>query len=222
MPISEKAASRGCYELRLGNDSILAWLLENHTQVTFPAKSGRLLPLIWRSFEKTLHSATTSCARSSTGSEVDCENRLCLALYATRPATLGSCLPADEEVALWAASSKRWSTICAYSCAFRRAGRPIRRRRYSTLALYAPPRSVALGAVTTARSARRARRFTRRWILWGTCSPCSSVRPQNRSELGWASWPRPCKKRPANRWSLRTWMRATPEGDRPKKRRLMA
>ena len=58
---------RGCYELWLGNGSILAWLLENHTQVTFPTKSGRLLPLIWRSFEKTLLSATTSCARSSTG-----------------------------------------------------------------------------------------------------------------------------------------------------------
>src|SRR5215208_6700341 len=100
MPISEKAASRGCYELRLGNDSILAWLLENHTQVTFPAKSGRLLPLIWRSFERTLLSATTSCARSSTGSEVDCENRLCMALHATRPATVGSCIPAEEEVAL--------------------------------------------------------------------------------------------------------------------------
>jgi hypothetical protein len=62
-----KRSLRGCYELRLGNGSILAWLLENHTQVTFPTKSGRLLPLIWRSFEKTLHSATTSCARSSTG-----------------------------------------------------------------------------------------------------------------------------------------------------------
>jgi hypothetical protein len=60
-------ALRGCYELWLGNGSILAWLLENHTQVTFPTKSGRSSPLIWPSFEKTLHSATTNCARSSTG-----------------------------------------------------------------------------------------------------------------------------------------------------------
>jgi hypothetical protein len=62
-----KHCTRGCYELWLGNGSILAWLLENHTQVTFPTKSGRSLPLIWRSFEKTLHSAPTNCARSSTG-----------------------------------------------------------------------------------------------------------------------------------------------------------
>jgi hypothetical protein len=42
-----------------------AWQLENHPQATFPTKSGRLLPRSWRSFEKTLHSATTTCARCS-------------------------------------------------------------------------------------------------------------------------------------------------------------
>src|SRR5215204_1835111 len=95
--------------------------------------------------------------------------------------------------------TRRWSTICAYSCGFRRAGRPIRRQRYSTLAPCAPPRRAALGAATTGRSARRVRRYTRRWILWGTCWPCSSLRPMSRSGLGWASWRRLCKKPRASR-----------------------
>jgi SAM-dependent methyltransferase len=60
-----------------------ARLLENHTQATFPTNSGRLLPLIWPSCERTLHNATTICARVQ-WTEVDRAHRLCLALYATR------------------------------------------------------------------------------------------------------------------------------------------
>src|SRR5215212_5926622 len=58
-------------------------------------------------------------------------------------------------------SSKRWSMICAYSCAFRKTERQIRRRPYSTLAPYAPPLRAALGAAMTDTSTRRARRCTR-------------------------------------------------------------
>src|SRR5215208_7578571 len=43
------------------------------------------------------------------------------------------------------ASSWRWSTICAYSCAFRRAGHPSRRPPYSTRAPCLLPRKAALG-----------------------------------------------------------------------------
>src|SRR5215217_5271016 len=60
----------------------------------------------------------------------------------------------------------------------------------------APPLRVALGAaMTDTKSTRRARRYTRWWTLWGTCSPCSSLRPTNRRELGWASWRRLCNRR---------------------------
>src|ERR687894_1238618 len=66
------------------------------------------------------------------------------------------------------ASSRRWSSICAYSsCAFRRAGPPTQARPYSTLAPCAPLPRVGHVAATTGRSERKARRYTRRWILWG-------------------------------------------------------
>src|SRR5215213_10142780 len=52
----------------------------------------------------------------------------------------------------------------------------------------------ALGAATTERSERRARRYTQRWTLWDTCLPCLSARPMSRSGLGWASWLGPSKK----------------------------
>src|SRR5215218_8326272 len=61
---------------------------------------------------------------------------------------------------------------CVYSCGFRRAKHPIRGRPYWTPAPCNPRRRAALGAVTTGRSARRVRRYTRRWIPWDTCSPC--------------------------------------------------
>src|SRR5215210_3607729 len=85
-----------------------------------------------------------------------------------------------------------------HSWGFRRAGRPIRRPRYSTLALYAPPLRAALGAAMMDTSTRRAPRYTQRWILWGTCSGLVLVTPANEQEraLGWASSPRPCKKKP--------------------------
>ena len=57
---------RGCYELWLGNGSILAWLLENHIQATLQTKSEPLSLRTWRLFEKTLHNAATSCARQPT------------------------------------------------------------------------------------------------------------------------------------------------------------
>src|SRR5215212_10126804 len=51
--------------------------------------------------------------------------------------------------------------ICAYSCAFRKTERQIRRRPYSTLAPYALPLRAALGAAMKDTSTRRARRCTR-------------------------------------------------------------
>jgi hypothetical protein len=179
--------SRGCYELQLGNGSILPWRLENHTQAMFPTKSGRSLPLIWPSFEKTLHSATTNCARSSTGSEVDRAHRLCLALHATRPsAAVGSCLPTDEEVALcWRLRSDgpRSLRILLLRLSEGRASDPTAAILESRT-LGSTPESGSRAA-TTGQSARKVRRYTRRWILWGICSPCSSVRPMSRSGLGW-------------------------------------
>jgi transposase len=38
--------------------------------------------------------------------------------------------------------------------------------------LQSTPDRAALGAATTGRSARRVRRYTRRWTHWDTCSPC--------------------------------------------------
>jgi hypothetical protein len=46
-PLSELSgarAPRGCYELYPEHDSIWSWLLEKHTPVTFPMKSGRSWP----------------------------------------------------------------------------------------------------------------------------------------------------------------------------------
>jgi hypothetical protein len=57
-------------------------------------------------------------------------------------------------------------------CAFRRAGHPSRRPPYSTRAPCVLLRRAALGAATTGPSPRRAPRCTRRWTLWGICSPC--------------------------------------------------
>ena len=73
-----------------------------------------------------------------------------------------------------------------HSWGFRRAGRPIRRPRYSTLALYAPPLRAALGAAMMDTSTRRAPRYTQRWILWGTCSGLVLVTPANEQER--AAW----------------------------------
>jgi hypothetical protein len=130
--------------------------------------------------------------------EVDGAHRLRLALYATRLASMGSRLPADEEVALcW--RLREDGPRFAYSCGFREAGRPSRQRPYSTLAPYAPPPRAVLGAAMTDTSTRRALRYTLRWTLWDTCSPCSSLRPQSKSGLGWARWRRPCKRLQASR-----------------------
>src|SRR5919112_3762888 len=90
--------SRGCYELWPVRDSIWSWLQENHAPATFQTKSGHLLPPTWHSSERTPLSAPTTCARSSTGSEVDREDRLCLALHAPRPASVGDRLPANAAV----------------------------------------------------------------------------------------------------------------------------
>ena len=73
---------------------------ENLTQATFPRRSGPSQPRIWHSFEKTLRSATTtSFARGLKRTQVGGENWLSVALHATRPATMGSRLPANAAVA---------------------------------------------------------------------------------------------------------------------------
>jgi hypothetical protein len=119
--------------------------------------------------------AQPRAARGLQRAEVDRENRLLEWRYMPHDLpTQGKPSTSRRGGGSQRATSKRWSTICAYSCAFRRAGRPSRRQRYSTLALYAPPRRVALGAATTEQSARRARRYTRQWILSG--APARLVR----------------------------------------------
>ena len=82
------------------------------------------------------------------------------------------------------ASSRRWFTICACFCDFRRAECPIRRRRYSTLALCAPLLRAALGAARTERSERRARRYTQRWDTLGHLLALF-VSPANEQERAW-------------------------------------
>src|ERR687890_1732868 len=77
----------------------MAWRTENHTQATFPTKNGRLLPRTWRSCERTLHSATPRFARGVQWNEVDRAHRLCLALYATRPASVGGRLSTNAAMA---------------------------------------------------------------------------------------------------------------------------
>src|SRR3712207_2597263 len=66
---------------------------------TFPTKSGRLLPRSWRSRSRRRSTAHPRLARGVQWTEVDRAHRLCLALYATRLAAVGSRLSADEEVA---------------------------------------------------------------------------------------------------------------------------
>jgi hypothetical protein len=46
-------------------------------------------------------------------------------------------------------SSRRWSTICAHCCGFRRAEHPIRRQQYSTLAPYNPDPSKEVNDMRT-------------------------------------------------------------------------
>src|SRR5918994_1890555 len=93
-----RSSPRGCYELWPVRDSIRAWLQENHTPATFQTKSGHSLPPTWHSSERTPLSALTTCARSSTGSEVDRENRLRVEVHAPRPASMGGGLPANAAV----------------------------------------------------------------------------------------------------------------------------
>src|SRR3712207_1445866 len=76
-----------------------AWFSSCHAQATFPTKSGRLLPRSWRSRSRRRSTAQPRLARGVQWTEVDREDRLCLALYATRLAAVGSRLSADEEVA---------------------------------------------------------------------------------------------------------------------------
>jgi len=74
-------------------------------------------------------------------------------------------------------------------------------RPYSTRAPYSPHPRAATGAAGTGTNAGRAPKYTLPWTRSDTYSPCSSARPRSRSGLGWASWPRRSKRRPANRWS---------------------
>src|SRR3712207_9498047 len=76
-----------------------AWFSSCHAQATFPTKSGRLLPRSWRSRSRRRSTAQPRLARGVQWTEVDRAHRLCLALYATRLAAVGSRLSADEEVA---------------------------------------------------------------------------------------------------------------------------
>src|SRR5215211_5106443 len=96
--------------------------------------------------------------------------RLCLALYATRLAAVGSRLPADEEVA------RGWRLRGdgpRFACTLAALGGQSTRSESNHTGLPHPAirRRAALGAVMTGRSARRVRRYTRRWIPWDTCSP---------------------------------------------------
>src|SRR5215217_2826216 len=100
-------------------------------------------------------------------------------------------------------------------CDFQRAGRQSRRRRYSTLALRSTPESGSRGGYDGAKRKKGARRCTRRWRPWGTCSPCTLLRQASRTESRWESWPKPSKKKPESRWSWRTWSRATAGNVRP-------
>src|SRR3712207_6608668 len=63
---------------------------------------------------------------------------------------------------------------------------------FDSRTLRSTPESRSRGGYDGA-SARRARRSTRRWTLWDTCSPCESARPTSRSESAWARWRRPSR-----------------------------
>src|SRR3712207_4274120 len=65
--------------------------------------------------------------------------------------------------------------------------------------LRSTPESGSRGAYDGHKHKKGSRRSTRRWTLWDICSPCSSLRPQSRSGLGWASWRRLCKRLWASR-----------------------
>ena len=59
---------------------------ENLTQATFPTRSGLSRLRIWHSFEKMHANATMTCARGPKRTQVGGENRLSVALHATRAA----------------------------------------------------------------------------------------------------------------------------------------
>src|ERR687889_2195109 len=89
---------RGCYELWPVHDSIWSWLLENHTPVTFRTKSGCSWPRTSHSSERTPPTRVRS-SRGLERAEVGPTHRLCGAIHASRPASVGSRLPTNAAMA---------------------------------------------------------------------------------------------------------------------------
>ena len=87
--------------MNFGSETIASWHDDSKTipKRRFRRRLGLRSPLPGTR-SRGRSSAQPRAARGLQRSEVDCENRLCLTLHATRPATVGSCIPADEEVAL--------------------------------------------------------------------------------------------------------------------------
>lgn len=189
----------------VGNGSILVWRTENHTQATFPTKSGRSSPRTWRSFERMRPSASTTLERSS----MDCGGWFA---QAHRGAT---CLTTRHPGRLYTsrrsggfrrAFSRRWSTICAYCCAFRRAERQSigRRTRLAHPRLYYRERLSGRLRSQAKEGFKGPRKVhaavdTLGHLLALHVSPANE---QERAHVG--SWPRLSKKRPVNRWSWHT------------------
>ena len=103
-------------------------------------------------------------ARGVQRTEVGSSHRLPVALHAPRPTSVGPSTSRHSGGSKLECS-RRWSTTYAYFCGFLKAAHPIRGRPYSTLAACTQPLRAALGAATTEPSARKARKYMRRWTL---------------------------------------------------------
>jgi hypothetical protein len=171
-----------------GSDSILAWRTENHTQATFPTKSGPSSPRTWRSFEKTLHSATTSCAaRGLQRVEVDCAHWLCLALYAPRPSCTREAT--YQQTRRWLEAGVFEEMVHDLRLLLRLSEGRVSDPTATILdsrTLLATPESGSRGGYDGAKE-RRVGRYTRRWILSGAPPGLvrhSGLRDQERAWVG--------------------------------------
>jgi transposase len=100
--------------------------------------------------------------------------------------------------------------------------RPILRQPYWTPAPCNPPRRAALGAATPTRSARKVRRYTRRWIHWDTSARLACDTSQRAGARACGRVSPECANRPrASRWDWHTWTKDIPQRGQLPKRRLM-
>jgi hypothetical protein len=167
-------------------------------------------------------SAQPRAARGLQRAEVDCENRLCLALHATRPSTLGSCIPADEEVALcW----RLRGDGSRFARAFATFGEPAPDPTAAILdsrTLRCTPESGSRGGYDGAKRKKGSKVHAAVDTLGHLLA--LFVSPANEQERAWVGELARAVQEATGEWVELAYveMGATLESERPKKRRIMA